>query len=167
MARLAASFNDRFMLLAVGIVLHSWVRWGIVFAILYVFWIALLGIRERRTWTEERDSRAARIWVGVTDGQFLIGMILYFGISPIAAIARADHAAAAASPAIRFFGFMHPIAMTAYVLAAHVTWVLVRRADSSPRRYRRLLIGALISALLLLCAIPWPVFEYGRPLFRP
>ena len=126
---------------------------------------SLSGWQQARAWSAW-DQRAARLFVGSVDTQVLLGLTLYFGVSPIAAAARADLAAAWADPTLRFFGVIHPALMLLAFIAAHVAWVAARRAELPTQRHRRLALGALTAAAFLVAAIPWPFLEYGRPHVR-
>ncbi|HEU4412995.1 MAG TPA: hypothetical protein VFS43_47575 [Polyangiaceae bacterium] len=147
------------------VVLHSWGRWAVFLAGAFVAARALHGRASGRAWGAA-DAAAARVWVGSTDVQALIGMALYFVVSPVAAAARLAPAAAWGNATLRFFGALHPLAMVGAFAATHAAWVAVRRVDGGPARFRRLALGALAALGLAALATPWPSLAYGRPWLR-
>jgi hypothetical protein len=147
------------------VVLHSWGRWAVFLTGAFVAARALQGRASGRAWGAA-DAAAARVWVGSTDVQALLGMTLYFVVSPVAAVARLDPAAAWGDPTLRFFGALHPLAMVGTFAATHAAWVAARRVDGCPARFSRLGLGALAALGLAALATPWPALAYGRPLIH-
>ncbi|APR85684.1 Hypothetical protein A7982_11033 [Minicystis rosea] len=154
------------MLYAVLIAGHSWLRWIVVASALIALGRALSGLYAKRPW-QRLDQVLARIWVGAVDLQLTAGFALYFGVSPVADLARRNLRAAWEQPALRFFGLIHPLVMLAAFVATHATWIWVRRTDHAPDRFRRLALGVSGALLLVFAAVPWPFLDYGRPLLRP
>lgn len=152
------------------LVAHSFVRWGVLAACLLT---ALRGLARRRAadaWTE-RDQRVARAFVASVDLQVLLGMTLYFGVSPLARAARELWAARGlsalwAEPGLRFIGVVHPSLALLAATAAHVAWVSARRTPRPSERHGRLAAGALLAVCLFLAAVPWPFLGHERPWLR-
>jgi len=144
--------------------LHSCVRWLVVLITLANLASALDGIRRRRPWIPS-DARLVRAWVGIVDVQLVLGMAMYFELSPIT-----EHlpglAAIWSVPALRFFAIRHPLAMLGVVLLAHAGGISARRLGSAPQRFGRVARSAGTALLLLVVAVPWPFYAIGRPLTR-
>ncbi|HEU4538216.1 MAG TPA: hypothetical protein VFS00_29040 [Polyangiaceae bacterium] len=147
------------------VVLHSWGRWAVFLTGALVAARALQGRGSGRPWGAA-DAAAARAWVGSTDVQVLLGMTLYFVVSPVAAVARLAPAVAWGDPMLRFFGALHPLAMVGAFAATHAAWIAARRVDACPERFSRLGLGALAALGLAALATPWPSLVYGRPLLH-
>jgi hypothetical protein len=151
------------------LVAHSFVRWWVLAA------CALTALRGfgggiRGAWTP-RDQGVARAFVASVDLQVLLGMSLYFGVSPLARAARAlwskdGFMALWSEPALRFVGVVHPFLALLAAAVAHAAWIAVRRSEAAGERHARLAWGAALSALLLLAAVPWPFLGHERPWFR-
>jgi len=106
------------------------------------------------------------ILVSSLDLQLLLGLALYFFVSPNMAEIRANFGAAMKDPAARFWAVEHITTMLGAVIAAHVGRVLARKtADANSRRVK-LFICYGIATLLMFLAVPWPGMRAGRPLFR-
>jgi hypothetical protein len=97
--------------------------------------------------------------------QFLLGLLMYFALSPVTAAARANMGAAMKVPELRFFGVEHAATMFIAVTVAHLGRIRAKRKQARAR-YRSTLITQIFWLLLTLAAIPWPGLDIARPLFR-
>jgi hypothetical protein len=143
--------------------LHSWLRW-----------VALLaGIAATFTTMSDRGSvapRRADMWglalMVSLDVQMLLGLLLYFVLSPFTAEAMRDFGAAMRNPGLRFFAVEHLALMLAAVILAHVGRGLARKAPTPDAKRMRMLICFGLATVAMVLAIPWPGMANGRPLFR-
>jgi len=153
------------MLYPIFLTLHSILRWFVILAALLAIIRAINGLSYKRGWTQ-MDNRVG-LWVTIfMDIQLLIGIILYFFLSPITMAALQNFGGIMGTTSVRFFALEHSMVMVFAVIAAHIGRSLARRAGSPAARHRRTLIWFGIALLLVLLAIPWPFFEFGRPLLR-
>ena len=151
------------MLYSVFVTLHSILRWLVVLAALFAIIRASTGISFKRGWMQ-MDNRAGVWFTSLLDLQVLIGIILYFFLSPTTTIALQNFGAAMGNAATRFFAIEHVLGMLVAVVVAHVGRSLVRRAPAPIQKHRRAAIWIALSLLIVLAAIPWPFLSYGRPL---
>jgi hypothetical protein len=105
--------------------------------------------------------RCSAVFVGAIDLQFLLGLILYFGVSPLTQIAFQNMPAAMKDHELRFFTVEHTTYMLIALISAHVGSALSRKGRTDLRKYRGAAIAYAISLLVILGGIPW-----WRPLFR-
>ena len=147
-----------------GIVLniHSWLRWVVIIAGLWT--ILRAWIPGPRPWTRT-DDRSVRAFVGALDIQMLLGLLLYFVLSPFTKQAMADMGMAMKVPGLRFFAVEHTLGMVIAITLAHVGAARIRRATPE-RRHRIASIYFVLALLAILASIPWPGLPAGRPLFR-
>ena len=143
-----------------ALVIHSLLRWSALIA----------GAGATLVAATDREGRRADRWgralVVALDLQLLVGLALYFAISPTTRVALSDFGAAMADPGLRFWAVEHPFMMLAAVVLAHVGRVLARKAPTPAAKRTRLLICFGLSTALMLIGTPWPGMENGRPLFR-
>jgi hypothetical protein len=151
-------------LYAIVLFVHSWLRYAVLGLGLLVLGLALGGARRDAAWSE-RAERAHKGFLSALDFQMLLGLLLYFWLSPISAAALADFGAAMKNAHLRFFGVEHIVTMLFAVAAAHVGRVKSRRKEGKAR-YKSVLIAQLLWLALTCAAIPWPGLDIGRPLFR-
>lgn len=147
------------------LVVHSLLRWVVLAAGLVAFGRALMGMRGHRVWTAA-DDRASQLFVRTLDLQLLIGLVLYFGLSPITRAAFQDFGAAMGSPILRFWAVEHILGMVIAVALAHVGRVRVRKTTDLMRRHKLAAIFFGLALVAMVATIPWPGMPAGRPLFR-
>jgi hypothetical protein len=146
------------------LLIHSWLRYLVLAFGLWLLIASVRGLRAGGPWSA-RDERVHTRFLAILDTQFLLGLLLYFWLSPITSAAFSDMAAAMKDPQLRFFGVEHITAMLVAVAIAHIGRVRARRKQSRAR-YRTTLIAQSLWLLLTLAGIPWPGLDVGRPLFR-
>jgi hypothetical protein len=147
------------------LVVHSLLRWAVLAAGLVAFGRAVAGMRERRAWTAG-DDRAGQLFVGTLDLQLLIGLVLYFGLSPITRAAFQDFGAAMGNSMLRFWAVEHIFGMVIAVALAHVGRVRVRKMTDPVRRHKLAAIFFGLALVAIVATIPWPGTPAARPLFR-
>lgn len=145
--------------------LHSWWRWVVLALALVATVRAVGGNLKRRPWTGA-DRRVNMFTTIALDIQLLLGLCLYFFLSPLTTQALRDFGAAMRTPGLRYWAIEHIGTMLVAVVLAHVGNVRARKATSDAARHLRgaLLFGGVL--LFLLLGTPWPGLTNGRPLFR-
>jgi hypothetical protein len=143
--------------------LHSLSRWIALVLVVVVVVRALPGWLQGRAY-EPADRRMALFAMIALDVQLLLGLALYFSLSPMVRAALHDFHAAMAVRPLRFWAVEHPTCGILAVACAHVARIMARRGDDNAK-LRRTTVGFGLSLLLILFAIPWPFLSYGRPLF--
>lgn len=139
--------------------MHSWVRW-----------VALVAGVGATLWALRRDDRRADAWglvmTGALDFQLVLGLFLYFVVSPNMQVVREHLGEAMRTPGLRFWAVEHVAAMLLAVVLAHVGRVLGRRAKSLQAKRSRQLLGYGLATILMVAGMPWPGRVSGRPFFR-
>ncbi len=144
---------------------HSYLRWIVILLALYVLVRSFLAWRRAGEWGRG-DEKLSVALVGLVDVQLLIGLALYFFLSPLSKAFLGDAGAAMKDPLLRFFGMEHLFGMLIAVALFHVGRAKAKRAESAARKHK-LTWGFVLAALLVAAiAIPWPGMKYGRPLLR-
>lgn len=143
--------------------IHSWVRW---LAILTAVGATLAAFSSRTRGSDSPADRWSLFAMMTLDVQMLIGLILYFALSPFTDRALKDFSAAMQNPQLRFWAVEHIASMFAAVILAHVGRVLARKARTPDAKRMRLLVCFGLATLLMFLATPWPGMANGRPLFR-
>ena len=136
------------------LLIHSWLRWVVIAA-------GLVAVVRGG----QRDGAAGRWFTILLDVQILLGLLLYFALSPFTRNALADFGAAMGSPQLRFWAVEHVFGMVIGTALAHIGRARVRKA-APERRPRVAAIFYGLAMLAILASIPWPGMPAGRPLFR-
>ena len=136
------------------LIIHSWLRWAVIGAGL---WAAFGG--------GSRYSAAGKWFTRLLDVQILLGLLLYFVLSPFTRAALGDFGAAMSNSQLRFFAVEHVFGILIGTALAHIGSGRIRKA--APERGPRLaLIFYGLALVAILASIPWPGMPAGRPLFR-
>jgi hypothetical protein len=143
--------------------IHSWARW---LALIAGVGATLAALRGKVDGTNSLADRWALFAMTALDIQMLLGLILYFVLSPFTAEALKDFSAAMKNSGLRFWAVEHLAVMFAAVILAHVGRVLARKASTPAAKRTRLLICFGVATLLMFLRTPWPGLPNGRPLFR-
>lgn len=151
----------------VVLLFHSWVRWLVVAVGVLAVVRFVLGWLGHRAW-QPLDGRLAIIFPTLLDIQVLVGLLLYFFVSPITTGALKNFGGAMSNAVTRFYAVEHLLIMLVALVVAHVGSILVKRRSAAPARFR---LGAILfglAVLFILLAIPWPFVGAGanRPWFR-
>ena len=139
---------------------HGLLRWVALAAALAAILVALSG------WSGTKPAganlrRFSFIFVVAMDIELLLGLLLFFGASPITRAALANFGEAMKHHESRFFTVEHTALMLLAVVCAHLGAALARKGRSDLMKYRGAAIAYVISLLLMLGGIPW-----WRPLLR-
>jgi hypothetical protein len=144
--------------------LHSWLRWGALLAGIGATVLLFLSGRDSKA--AAKGDRWGLIFMIMLDLQLLLGLLLYFALSPITSAIFDNFGAAMRDPAARFWAVEHVSLMLFAVVIAHVGRVLARKAATPAAKRTRLLVCFTLATIALLAATPWPGMPAGRPLFR-
>ena len=150
---------------ALFLYIHSYWRWVVLLSGLLAVAHSWLGLIRGWPWLP-RGRRFSIAFVASTDLQLILGLTLFAVFSPFARIAFSNFGAAMRDPMLRFFTVEHTITQLVAIALLHVGNARAKRADSDKLRYRRFAVYATIALILMLIAIPWPMLDIGRPLFR-
>ena len=143
--------------------IHSWARW---LALVAGVGTTMAALRGKVDGTSSLADRWGLFAMMALDIQMLLGLILYFVLSPFTAEALKNFSAAMKSSELRYWAVEHIAAMLAAVILAHVGRVLARKAATPSAKRTRLLICFGLATLLMILRTPWPGLANGRPLFR-
>jgi hypothetical protein len=144
--------------------IHSWNRWAALLLGTAATLNAFLSRKEDPA--KPGRSRWDTFFMAAVDLQVLLGLVLYFGLSPFSTAGMNDLHAALATPQLRFWTFTHILTMFGAFVLVRVGRVLaLNGATLHARRYRKGIAFA-VALLVMTAAIPWPGTVAGRPLFR-
>jgi hypothetical protein len=150
---------------AVILIVHSWNRWLVLASAVATLSVAIAGRSAGRPWSKS-DQRLALTFISSLDLQTVLGLLLYFVLSPIVPKSASEFKAAMHDSTLRFFAIEHVTVMVLALIVAHGSWAYAKKAGDARARQRRVAVGVGVTLLLLLSSIPWPFMPAARPLFR-
>ncbi len=141
-------------LYSITLVLHNWVRWGVLIIGVVAVGNSILGWVGSRDWTS-RDRIIGSLFGILLDIQVLLGLLLYFVLSPITRAALQNFGAAMGNETQRFFALEHVFYMLLAVVFVHVGSVMARRGNTDRAKFSRAAIFFTLALLMILLGIPW------------
>jgi hypothetical protein len=140
--------------------LHSLVRWAIVIVGIVAIVRAFMGWRGGKPWAQ-LDDRLGLAFTSVMDLNLLLGLLLYFVLSPITTGALRDMGAAMGNSALRYFAVEHILIMIIAVVVAHIGRSRSKKAATDTGKHKQAAIFFTAAMVLVLLAIPWPFLSAG------
>ena len=153
------------LMYAAVLLIHSWLRWAVILVALFAIVRAVTGASSRRPWAPA-DDRAGLLFTIVVDVQLLLGLLLYFALSPITQAALRDFGGAMAVSATRYWAVEHVFGMVVGVLLAHRGRARAKSIADPARRHKVAAIFFVLALVAILASIPWPGMPNARPLLR-
>jgi hypothetical protein len=143
--------------------IHSWIRW---IALVAAVGTTLAALRGKVEGPSSLTDRWGMVAIMALDTQLLLGLLLYFVVSPNMKAILDNFGAAMKDPGLRFWAVEHTASMFAAIALAHVGRVLARKAPTPAAKRTRLLICFGLATILIVVGMPWPGRPGGRPLLR-
>ena len=144
--------------------IHSWLRWV---ALLLGAAATFNAFRDRADTAERpRGQRWDWLFMLALDVQVLLGLLLYFGLSPFTREAMSNVGLALRDPGLRFWAVTHVATMVVALVAVRAGRVFAMgdTISRAQRNGRCLCFG--VALLAMIAGVPWPGLANGRPLFR-
>ncbi len=98
--------------------------------------------------------------------QLLIGVVLYFFLSPFTQLAINDFGAAMKNADLRYWAVEHSLLNIVAIVIAQIGFSKAKRRTDSTRKLKSLLIWNSIAFIIVLLAIPMGIMGVERPWFR-
>ena len=144
--------------------IHSWLRWvALLFGV-----AATVNAFRHRADTAERPRGLRWDWAFMLalDLQALLGLLLYFGLSPFTREAIGNLSVAVRDPGLRFWAITHVAMMAVALVAVRAGRVFAMGGGTSRARRNGRYVCFAIAVLAMVAGVPWPGLANGRPLFR-
>jgi hypothetical protein len=140
--------------------LHNILRWVVVVLAVVALIRAYRGWLGKRDW-QPADRKVGSFFAISMDIQLLLGLFLYFFLSPITQLMfQGQMGLVMGDDQLRFFGVEHIFYMILGVVFVHLGTILSRRAEQPLIKHRRAALWFSLVALTLVVGVPW-----WRPLF--
>ncbi len=145
--------------------LHNGMRWVVLLGLLAPILASIQGRISKRSFGGG-DALLLKLANGFTHLQLLVGLVLYFGFSPLTlqffgSGVDVDFADIFENQML-FFALYHSVLMFVSVVVISIGGSLARRAKEDAQKFNMIARYYGIALLLVLAAIPW-----FRPLLAP
>jgi hypothetical protein len=136
------------------LVLHNTLRWVLLLSMAITLFKYLFGWLGNQPW-KNLDNILGIVFTSLMDVQLLIGLALYFFLSPLTRLAFSDFGAAMKDANLRFFAIEHLSMMLIAVVLVHIGRAKSKKARADIAKFRIASIFYLAALVLILAAIPW------------
>lgn len=143
---------------------HSWTRWILLLLAIILVLRSVAGLVSSNPY-KELDKKLGLAFFWALNIQFLLGIALFAGVSPLVRTAFSDMGAAMSNGAVRFFIAEHFVTALLAIGAGHFGISKAKKALEDRKKHMFMLIGSGLCLALMMALIPWPNLPYGRALF--
>ena len=144
---------------------HSGMRWLVLALGLAVSVRGALGWWRARPWTRSH-AHLQQALLHSANLQLVLGLALYFWLSPLSGAFFRDPRAGLRTTMLRFFGVEHVFGMLVAMVVLHGGKRIAQRATRERDKHRLACSLTAAALLVFLLSIPWPFMPYKRPLWR-
>ncbi|WP_321287457.1 hypothetical protein [uncultured Sunxiuqinia sp.] len=134
--------------------LHNSLRWLILLVALVTLVKYFMGWFSQKGWMKS-DNILGILFTVIMDIQLVVGLVLYFGYSPITKAAFQDFGAAMKNADLRFYAVEHFIMMIIALALVHIGRSKTKKAISARRKFGISLVFLGIAYIIISAAIPW------------
>jgi len=134
--------------------LHDTLRWLLLAILLVTLVKYLVGWIGNQAW-KKLDNILGIVFTSLMDLQLLIGLVLYFVLSPVTKMAFGDFGAAMKNADLRFYAVEHFVMMLVAVVLVHIGRAKSKKAKIDRNKFKTALIYYTIALVVILAAIPW------------
>ncbi len=152
-------------LYTLSLYVHSWNRWLILIAAIIVIAAAIKGLRSKSMYSPFQ-KRWSLVFISSLHIQLLVGLLLYFVLSPFTLQALGDFGAAMKDSTLRYWAVEHSFVNIIAIALAQTGSILVKRRVDPAGKHKRTLIWTSIALFLILVMIPMGMMGPERPWFR-
>lgn len=133
---------------------HNLFRWLVLLSFVFTIIFALAGWFGKKSWTKRDDISGLTLTIFM-DIQFLVGLILYFFVSPITQAAFADFGGAMKNAELRFYAVEHILMMFIALVLVHIGRMKIKRINADWKKHRAAVVWFGIALVIIIAAIPW------------
>ena len=133
---------------------HNMLRWLLLVIFILAIAFAITGWLQKKEWAK-KDRITGTLLTIFMDVQLLIGLVLYFFVSPLTKAAFADFGAAMKNSGLRFFAVEHILLMILAVIFVHIGKAKTKKASADWKKHKSAFIWYGLSLVLILLGIPW------------
>jgi hypothetical protein len=134
--------------------IHSILRWVLLLSLTITLVKYLAGWLGNQPW-KKLDNILGIVFTSLMDIQLLIGLVLYFFLSPITKFALSDFGAAMKDSELRFYAVEHFSMMLIAVVLVHIGRAKSKKIKFDRKKFKTAFIFFFIALVIMLAIIPW------------
>lgn len=134
--------------------LHSWIRWVVLLLAMSVIIKSFLGWKGKKHYGKG-DNTLSASFMGFMHLQLLIGLVLYFFLSPVTQAVFTDFGGAMKEASQRYWAVEHILVMIIAVVIAQIGRTKSKKGGSSASKFKTATIYYMIALIIMLSRIPF------------
>jgi hypothetical protein len=134
--------------------LHDTLRWLLLLSLVTTLVKYLIGWFGNQPW-KKTDNLMGIIFTSLMDLQLLVGLVLFFFLSPITKFAFSDFGAAMKDTELRFYAVEHFLMMLIAVVLVHIGRAKSKKAATDAGKFKIATLFYGLALVVMLVAIPW------------
>lgn len=134
--------------------LHNGLRWLILLAFVITLIKYVAGWLGSQPW-KKVDNMLGLVLTALMDLQLIVGVVLYFFLSPVTKLALSDFRGAMQDPDLRFYAVEHLSMMLIAVILVHIGRAKSKKNVLDKAKFKTGAIYFLIAFVVIMMAIPW------------
>jgi hypothetical protein len=134
--------------------IHDTLRWLLLLSLAITLVKYLAGWLGNQPW-KKLDNVLGIVFTSLMDLQLLVGLVLYFFMSPVTKLALSDFGAAMKNADLRFYAVEHFSIMLIAAVLVHIGRSKSKKAKTDQGKFKVASIFFLIALALIVAAIPW------------
>jgi hypothetical protein len=134
--------------------LHDTLRWLLLLSLVTTLVKYLVGWLGNQRW-KKTDNLMGIIFTSLMDLQLLVGLVLYFFLSPVTKLALNDFGAAMKNADLRFYAVEHLSMMLIAVVLVHIGRAKSKKVIADVSKFKIATIFYGLALVVMLAAIPW------------
>lgn len=137
------------------LVLHSYLAYVALAILFFAVANAVLGLVGNKMFTMQKDLRVSLFALILCHIQLLVGLILYFFVSPNGFSAIQELGMGGLSPAARLLAVEHPFVNILAVILITIGWSRHKKFMEGNKKFKSIALFYGLGLILILCRIPW------------
>jgi hypothetical protein len=134
--------------------LHDTLRWLLLLSLFTTLIKYAAGWLGNQSW-KKIDDLMGIVFTSLMDLQLLVGLILYFFLSPITKLALGEFGAAMKNSELRFYAVEHFAMMLVAVALVHIGRAKSKKAVTSTSKFKLATLFYALALVVMLAGIPW------------
>jgi len=134
--------------------LHSWLRWIVLIVAVIAIYKSYIGWRNSSPYGKT-DNNLSISFVSSMHLMLLIGLVLYFFLSPITSSAWGSEVSAMKNASIRYWAVEHVFVMVIAVVFATIGRAKAKKKGEDKAKFKTQLIWFSLALVFMLSRIPW------------
>ena len=145
--------------------LHSWLRWLVLGMAVVVIYNNYNGWKSGLVYSD-KDKKLNTYLMLLLHSQLVIGLALYFGVSPMMKDIMANFGGSMKDSAQRFWSVEHMMGMVIGIIVAQIGASKAKKQSTDAQQFKTGFMWFTIAILIIILMIPFGIWNVERPMFR-